>query len=126
MKYWNSVSITSLTGECAVNIGPNLASEIPQNSKDPASYIAKQNPDSIFLNNVTENEVIKVINALNISSPGWNGVHSKVIKETFPLNIEQLVHILNLSILQGVFTSEVKTARVIPIYKGDNNMIISK
>ena len=38
-----------------VNIGPNLASKIPQTSKDPASYIAEQNPHSIFLNNVTEN-----------------------------------------------------------------------
>ena len=108
-----------------VNIGPNLASKIPKMSKDPASYITKQNPDSIFLNNVTENEVIKIINALKISSPGWDGIHSKVIKDTFSLYIEQLVHILNLSILQGVFPSELKTARVIPIYKGDNNMIIS-
>ena len=108
-----------------VNIGPHLASKIPKTSKDPALYIAKQNPDSIFLNNVTENEVIKIINALKISSPGWDVIHSKVIKDTFLLYIEQLVHILNLSISQGVFPSELKTARVIPIYKGDNTMIIS-
>ena len=56
-------------------------------------------------------EVIKIINALKISSPGWDGIHSKVIKDTFSLYIEQLVHILNLSILQGVFPSELKTAR---------------
>ena len=31
-------------------------------------------------------------------------MHSKVIKETFPLYIKQLVHILNLSILQDVFS----------------------
>ena len=62
---------------------------------------------------------------MNISSPGWDEVHSKVIKETFPSYIEQLVHILNLSILQGVFPSELKTIRVISIYKGDNKMIIS-
>ena len=53
-----------------VNIGPNLASKILKTSKDLVSYIAKQNPESIFLNNVTENEVIKIINALKISSPG--------------------------------------------------------
>ena len=62
---------------------------------------------------------------MNISSPGWDEVLSKVIKETFPSYIEQLVHILNLSILQGVFPSELKTIRVISIYKGDNKMIIS-
>ena len=52
------------------------------------------------------------MNALNISSPGWDGVHSKVIKETFPLYIEQLVHNLNLN--------------VIHINKGGNTMSISK
>ena len=75
-----------------------------------------------MLNNVTENEVIKIINALNISRPGWDGVHSKLIKETFSLYIEQLVHILNLSIL---LPWELKNVCVIPIYKGDNNIIIS-
>ena len=110
-----------------VNIGPNLGSKIRKTSKYPASYIglAKQNPDSIFLNNVTENEVMKIINALKIPSPGWDGINSKVIKDTLSLYIEQLVHILNLSISQDVFPSELKTARVIAIYHVDNNMIIS-
>ena len=45
-----------------------------------------------------------------------------IIKEV--INKTKLVHILNLSILQGVFPSVFKTACVIPIYKGDNNMII--
>ena len=75
---------------------------------------------NIFLN---KNKVI-TNTALKISSPGLDGIHAKVIKDTFPLYIEQLVHILNLSILQGVFPSVFKTACVIPIYKGDNNMII--
>ena len=37
--------------------------------------------------------------------------------------IEQLVHILNLSIFQGVLPSELKTACVIPVYKDDNDMV---
>ena len=36
------------------NIRPNLTSKIPKTSKDLASYIAKQNPDHICLNDVTE------------------------------------------------------------------------
>ena len=47
------------------------------------------------------------------------------MKDTFALYIEQLVHSLKSSILQGVFTSELKTTCVIFICKDDNNMIIS-
>ena len=61
---------------------------------------------------------------MNISSPRWDGIHFKVIKWTCPLYIEQLVHILNLSILQGVFPSELKkSVTLIPISGGDSNMI---
>ena len=66
-----------------VNSGPNLASKIPKTSKDLASYMAKKNQDSVFLNNVSENEVIKIINALNMSSLGWDGIHAKIIKTHF-------------------------------------------
>ena len=61
----------------------------------------------------------------NDASPGCGEIHSKVIKEIFPIYIEQLVNILNLPTLQGVFPCELKTARFIPIFKGDQNMIIS-
>ena len=36
-----------------------------------------------------------------------------------------MVHMLNLSLIQGVFPSELKVARVIPIYKVANSMLIS-
>ena len=104
-----------------------LNNTIKKAERDHYDFLFRDNKDNLekTWTIIKENEVIKILNALNISSPGWDGVHSKVIKETFPLYIEQLVHILNLSILQGVFPSELKTARVIPIYKSDNNMIIS-
>ena len=45
-----------------------------------ASYIAGQNPDCIFLNNVLVDEVFNIINALQISSQGWDAIHSKIKK----------------------------------------------
>ena len=80
---------------------------------------------SIFLKEVTHAEVTKIINLLKEASPGWDGMPAKAIKPTFALYLSPLVHILNLSLNQGVFPSELKIARVIPIYKGGDNMQIN-
>ena len=79
---------------------------------------------SFFLKEVTHAEVTKIICLLKEASPGWDGMHAKAIKPTFALYLSPLVHILNLSLNQGVFPSELKIARVIPIYKGGDNMQI--
>ena len=71
------------------NVCRYLASEISKT----ASYIAKQNPDCNFLNNVLVDEVVNIINAKKISSPGWDAIHSKIKKDTVLLYIEQLVYI---------------------------------
>ena len=52
-------------------------------------------------------------------------MHAKAIKPTFALYLSPLVHILNLPLHQGVFPSELKITRVIPIYKGGDNMQIN-
>ena len=59
------------------------------------------------------------------ASPGWDGMHAKAIKPTVPLYISPLVHMLNLSLNQCVFLSEIKIVRVIPIYKSGNSMQIN-
>ena len=53
-------------------------------------------------------------------------MHAKAIKPTLSyIYISHLVHILNLSLNQGVFPSELIIARVIPIYKGGDKMEIN-
>ena len=39
--------------------------------------------------------------------------------------MDPLTHVLNVFMLQGVVPNELKIARVIPLYKADNNMLIS-
>ena len=80
---------------------------------------------SIFLNKVDDNEITRIIYKLSNSSPGWDGLCAKVVKSTFLTYIKSLVHVLNLSPRQGVFPSELKVARVIPIYKGEDAMKIN-
>ena len=47
------------------------------------------------------------------------GIHISafVVKAPYPCFTEPLTHILNLSVMHGVFSSELKLSKVIPLYK---------
>jgi hypothetical protein len=108
-----------------VNIGPNLAKQIPENNKDPLEYIRKDIANSMYMHDVEADEIKKVISSLNTGSPGWDDIHAKVLKSSFHLHIVPLLHIVNLSFTQGIFPNELKIARVVPIYKNGNNILFN-
>ena len=62
---------------------------------------------------------------LKNSSPGSDGIHTKVVKNTYNVFSEMLIHILNVSITQGVFPDELNIARVTTIYKGENIIMVN-
>ena len=51
----------------------------------------------------------------------WDSISAVVVKATHPSFIEPLTHILNLSVIHGVFPSELKLDKVIPLYKANEN-----
>ena len=99
-----------------VNIGPSLAKNIPKASREPASFITHSLLQSMYNSNVTEDKISKIILSLKLCSPGWDGIQAKIVKSTFQLYLQPLVHLLNLSLSQGVFPDELKIAKVIPIF----------
>ena len=76
--------------------------------------------DSIYLYKFTETEVRNIISKLKFTSPGWDNLNAKVVKHTFDLYLQPLNHILNLSLIQGIFSNELKIAKVLPLYKNGN------
>ena len=56
--------ISDAFNKCYINIGPTLASKIPYCQKNPLSYIHQHISDSMYLNEVTVNEVKKKIVSL--------------------------------------------------------------
>ena len=48
---------------------------------------------SIFLNEVDDNVLTRIIYKLSNSSPGWDGICAKVVKNTFLTYIKPLVHV---------------------------------
>ena len=105
------------------NIGPNLADKIPKDNRSPNIYLKNRVVESMVVTPVAEDEVESIIKTLKDGSAGWDAISSKIVKKTYRSFISPLVHVMNLSILNGVFPSEMKIARVVPLFKsGDPTM----
>ena len=102
------------------NIGPSMASKIPYSVKSPTDYIGTAERQSLAFEPVTNAEVYNIILSLKEYSPGGDDVTAEVLKRTSYLYIEQLVHLFNLSLSQGIFPDQLKIAKVVPILKSGN------
>ena len=106
-----------------VNIGPNLANKIPTQNKNPISYLNKSVTNSLFLNPVTSDELVKLISSLkSANAQGWDGI---LINIAYSNCINVLLNVISLSFSKGIFAKEMKIAKVIPLYKNDNNMLVN-
>ena len=106
------------------NIGKNLANKIPNSDIDPLSYLQPSNNFSVAITPTTESEIIDILKKLKNSSSGYDGIDSRVIKDTYSGFTQPLVYVLNLSLLNGYFPNELKIAQITPIHKsGENNLI---
>jgi hypothetical protein len=99
------------------NIGLNLDSKIPNTLTNPIQFIQNKQANSIFLNPCTEDEIGKIIDRLKHCATGWDGIPASLIQANKDIFNIILTHIINLSLSQGVFPSELKLANLIPILK---------
>ena len=105
-----------------VSIGPQLASNI-YSSTNHMSYMNTV-VNSIFIPDITTIEVINVILLLKNSCAGWDDIPAYVMKRCINVYIEPLTHIIDKSFKEGVFPSELKLTKVVPIFKsGDSSKI---
>ena len=80
---------------------------------------------SLLLYRIKQNEIKDAIcNLKNSNSSGYDEITTKFVKLSSPILIPALEKILNLSLSSGIYPSNLKTAKVIPIYKkGDSKSI---
>ena len=81
--------------------------------------------DSMFLYPTNEEEVAKIIANLRVSSPGWDEISAKVIINAADILSKPLTFLYNLSLQSGIFPSELKLAKVIPLHKGDSKHLLN-
>ena len=103
-----------------VNVGPTLASKIPESNKSPADYLKGDYTCSFHATPVTDAEMELIINSLKDSASGWDELSAMIIKAAKEHIISPLVFICNLSLKTSCFPDQLKIAKVIPLYKADD------
>ena len=107
-----------------INTGANLAKSMPSEPRSPAMCI-KGNSQSMAIMSIIKKDVIDIITNLKVISPGWDSISAVVVMATNPCFNEPLLHILNLYVMYGIFPSELKLSKVIPLYKANGSMVFS-
>ena len=102
--YKNSKSIANGFNNFFVNVGPKLAKNIENIIGSIPHTMNNPSKKSFFLEPVTENEVLKVVNSSpNKTSMDHSGINFALIKECIPFLAIQISHIANISFEMEIF-----------------------
>ena len=121
----NYSEISTTFNKYFVNVGPNLASKIPEAKNNFSQYLKDRNTSTIFLEPTTPEEIRNIIIALKDATAGWDSINKFILINILDYIILPLTHIINLSIEQGIFPSKLKIAKIRPIYKAGNKHFYS-
>ena len=64
------------------NVGYETVKKIPNVKSNVKSYLGKRQIQSIFLNPVSESEIVNIINQLPVTSAGYDNIPLKLLKLT--------------------------------------------
>ena len=106
------------------NNGPALANNIPATSVSHRSFLSGNFLESLFLDSVSEQEVIEICKSLKSGTAVvYDNVSVDLVKLCAQLISSPLTHIINMSIVSGIVPDELKIAHVIPLFKsGDRSL----
>ena len=83
--------------------------------------MGQQNLNSMFINPVNKAEVIRMIKLCKPKySMDYDDISMSVLSKIVPQVVKPLIHIFNLSFSTGIFPSEMKITKVIPLFKNGN------
>lgn len=103
-----------------INIGIEMQTKITKHSEITQSKYdtVQHNPATMFLQPVTEEEVMREIGTLKSNcATGPDNISSRVIKYCKEQLCKPLVHLINIIFQSGKFPSNLKTSIVTPVYK---------
>ena len=92
----NCLEIANAFNEFFNTIGPILASKVPASTTNPLSFVENV-PNSIVIEDVSEQEVSDVIKSLNNSSAGWDQFPTSIAEQCFKNCIKPLTALINRS-----------------------------
>ena len=126
-KITDSNKIANNFNDFFTNIGTKLANKISPPDSDYVSPLKSKNKqNSIFLNPTNTDEIIKITKNLKSSnSSGIDNISTKLLKMIIHEIAPVLSHIFNRSLLSGIVPSQLKIAKVNPIFKSGDNQVFS-
>jgi hypothetical protein len=101
-------------------IGKALSQKLPKMSMSYTNFLKQSNPNSMFVNPITQHEIIQEISKLKDKKAiGVHDIPVRILKSSKEILARPLERICNMSIQQGVFPNLMKIARVTPIHKNN-------
>ena len=113
--------------EFFVNIGPNLSRNTNcRIGKSFQTYLNRHIVTCLHFKLINERDTEKCIRSLRIkTSSGHDGISTKLLKFLSPGLIKPLTLIINQSLITGIFPEKLKLAKMIPLYKKDDKLIMN-
>ena len=113
----NSADISDAFNSYLTSIGEDLANKIPNSNVDPVSYILPTNTIFSFeeIGICTVNSLLKSINVIKATGP--DNIPGSLLKIAADILSPSLTEIFNRSLSNGIYPSDWKMAKVLPIFK---------
>ena len=101
-----------------IDLGYNSSKNIPLCSRTPETYINELTQEFTF-SEITEQDIYQLLLSLSLTkAPGLDKLPATFVKLATPyIANKPLAKIFNESLLTGIFPSDWKAAKVIPVYK---------
>ena len=106
-------------------MGPNLAKKNPPQNISPLKFMGNPITNSIFLPDVTTDEMKNIVLSLKNGAAGWDDITPHMLKMIGNSINHPLVYMINLSLQQGIFPKELKIANVLPLFKANDPSVFN-
>ena len=124
----NKTEISNKFNEFFASIGTNLASTISNNNPHAhLQYLAKACPNNFVFKPISTDYVHKIITSKikGKNSCGMDEISSNLLRYLKDVLINPLAKLINQCLETGIFPDALKIAKVIPLYKKDDNQSLN-
>ena len=105
-----------------VGIAPELANKFKNNNKSHFQYLRNPVEENFVFATITFDIITEMAGKLKPkTSSGPDSISTKLLKTMIPHIISPVCHLFNLSLKTGYIPLQLKTAKILPIYKCEDN-----
>lgn len=112
--------IAEILNKFFCSIGRDLYNQIRPPARGASMATINRLTNSMFLTPVNESEVSHKIFSLKTTNSLKECINTSLLRENMAILSPKLVHLFNDNLGRGDFPSELKMARIVPIFKGGN------